>query len=84
MHYVVGKATSSLYIHDELRPFHLTLSTSKWTSYIHAMAILTALMVCKAGIVADDVEKAFTDKDHGEQLRHGNLATLPSLDYPNE
>ena len=84
MHYVVGKATTSLYIPDELRPFHHTLSTSKWTSYIRPMATLTTLMVCKAGIVADDVEKAFTDKDHGEQLRHGNLATLPSLGYPNE
>ena len=84
MHCVVGIATTSLYTDDGLRPFHLSLLTSKWTSYLPAMATLNALMVCEAGIVADDVEEAFTDKDHREQLRHGNLTTLPSLDYPNE
>ena len=58
MHKVVGIATTSLYINDGLRPFHLSLLTSKWTSYLPAMATLNALMVCEAGIVADDVEEA--------------------------
>ena len=64
MHYVVGIATTSWYIDDELRPFHLTLSTSKWTSYLHAMATLNALMVCNAGKVPDDVEPAATQSAH--------------------
>ena len=63
MHKVVGIATTSLYIDDGLRPFDLSLLTSKWTSYLPALATLNLLMVCEAGIVTDDVEEAFTIKN---------------------
>ena len=45
------------------------------------MPTLNLLMVCNAGKVPDDVEPAFTDEAQREQLRHGNIATLPSLGY---